>query len=377
MTRPPILRTILAATLAGAAAAALAQPPAPKAAVPRPSFEAEIERITRDAGRLAEEASAFRWTMFAGASDFEIDFDSDAPSFAFIAREFGSTREIVKNAPYQADAVNEVVQTLSDGNRIVRRTSTQVARDAYGRTRQEKKGGTVYLFDPIDNKSYALNPDRKTAVRIPRAPSLLAPAAPPAPPTPAPAAIAPPAPPVPPVPPAATAPTPMPSGATPRATERVIVKRSPDGRDIEVAPGRVVVKRQAGDGKDVEDVRVEVIRVGRDGHGAHELTPLPPLSLPLLPRGKGEQKSLGTREFDGVKAEGTMTSHTIPAGEIGNEKPIVVTSERWFSPDLHVVVYATTSDPRTGDTLYRLANLRRGEPPAELFKLPSAYKLRR
>ena len=41
------------------------------------------------------------------------------------------------------------------------------------------------------------------------------------------------------------------------------------------------------------------------------------------------------RDFDGIKAEGTQTTHTIPAGEIGNEKPIVITSERWFSPELH------------------------------------------
>ena len=354
MNRPPLIRTILAAALAGTAAAALAQTPAPKAATPRAPLEAEIERITRDAERLAEQASSFQWNMFADNSSFEIDFDMDAPSFAFIAREFGSTREIVKNAPYQAEAVNEVVQTLSDGNRIVRRTSTSVARDAYGRTRQEKKGGTAYIFDPIDNRSFALNPERKTAVRIPRAPSMMTP-----PPTPS--AIAP-LPPIPPMPPMAAAPTPPPApgqppapGVAPKAQERVIVKRAPDGRN--------------------EDVRVEVIRVGRDGH-PHELTPLPPLALPMLPRGKGEQKSLGTREFEGVKADGTMTSHTIPAGEIGNEKPIVVTSERWFSPELHVVVYAKNSDPRTGDTIYRLANLKRGEPPADLFKVPSDYKVR-
>ena len=47
------------------------------------------------------------------------------------------------------------------------------------------------------------------------------------------------------------------------------------------------------------------------------MPPLPPLMLPTLPRGKGETKTLGTREFDGVKADGTQTTHTIPAGEIG------------------------------------------------------------
>jgi hypothetical protein len=134
-----------------------------------------------------------------------------------------------------------------------------------------------------------------------------------------------------------------------------------------------VIVRRGGEGKD-EDVRIEVVRVGRDAH-THELTPMPtPIAFPILPRGKGEQKPLGTREFDGIKADGTMTSYTIPAGQIGNEKPIVVTSERWFSPELHVVVYAKNSDPRTGDTIYRLANVKRGEPPAELFKVPGGLQ---
>jgi hypothetical protein len=83
---------------------------------------------------------------------------------------------------------------------------------------------------------------------------------------------------------------------------------------------------------------------------------------------------LGTKEFDGITADGTQTTHTIPAGEIGNEKPIVITSERWFSPEYNIVVYAKQSDPRTGDTIYRLANFKRGEPPADLFKVPSDYK---
>ncbi len=70
------------------------------------------------------------------------------------------------------------------------------------------------------------------------------------------------------------------------------------------------------------------------------------------------------------QAQGTQTTYTIPAGEIGNEKPIIVSSERWFSPELHVVVYAKTSDPRAGETTYRLTNIKRGEPPAELFRAP-------
>lgn len=385
MTRLPLARTLVAAALAGGAAAVLAQQPAPPAPRAPAAMASDVDQFARDAERIAreyaEKAASYRWSMLAAAADADIDLDAEGPSFAFIAREFGSGREIVKNAPYTAEAVNEVVQTLADGNRIVRRSATLVARDGYGRTRQERKGGTVYVFDPIDNRSYALNPERKTAVRIPRAPSLMPPpppAAPTPPPAIAPMAI-PPAPAVPPVPQGSGAmspPPPVPPGAAPRATaERVIVKRSGDGKDIEVTPGRVVVKRSSEDGREIEDVRVEVVRVGRDGP-MHD-TPLPPFALPLLPRGKGETRSIGTREFEGVKADGTMTTHTIPAGEIGNEKPIVITSERWFSPELHVVVYAKNSDPRTGDTIFRLANLKRGEPPPELFRVPADYKIRK
>jgi hypothetical protein len=77
-------------------------------------------------------------------------------------------------------------------------------------------------------------------------------------------------------------------------------------------------RERSGDASaDNEDVRVEVIRIGRGEHAGAipPMPPMPPLMLPIVPRGKGETKSLGSREFDGIKADGTMTSHTIPAGE--------------------------------------------------------------
>ena len=273
-------------------------------------------------------------------------------STAFIANEFGHPREIVKNAPYTAEAITESIQVLPDGNRIVRKSTSLLARDTAGRTRQERKDGHragVYIYDPMEGRSMVLNERTRTATPIPRVPN----------------------PPEPPAPPAPPAPPPPPVGATPGV-------QSVAGGNVEVQPGRVVVRRNrsADGGKDM-DVHVEVVRVGRgDAEGAMPPPPLPPLTLPMLPRGKGETRSLGTREFDGVKAEGTMTSHTIPAGQIGNEKPIVITSERWFSPELFIVVYAKTSDPRAGDTIYRVTNVRRGEPPADLFKVPADYRTR-
>jgi len=174
-------------------AAAGAAPPTTNAA-PLHAGDPELERIieeAREAAAVARDRAADARRVAAAAreraegardeaavalafADVDVDALMLEPSLAFVAGEFGNVREIVKNAPYQAEAINESIQVLPDGNRIVKRRTTLLARDGYGRTRQERKGdggGSVYIFDPIDNKSYALSVDRKVAVRIPRAPA--------------------------------------------------------------------------------------------------------------------------------------------------------------------------------------------------------------
>jgi hypothetical protein len=84
-------------------------------------------------------------------------------------------------------------------------------------------------------------------------------------------------------------------------------------------------------------------------------------------------EQLGTTFMEGVAVEGTRTTVTIPAGQIGNERPIEIVSERWFSPDLKVLVMSKQSDPRFGETTYRLTNLTRNEPPAQLFEIPPEF----
>ena len=66
-------------------------------------------------------------------------------------------------------------------------------------------------------------------------------------------------------------------------------------------------------------------------------------------------------------------THTIPAGYIGNEKPITIVTEHWYSKDLQMTVISKRSDPRFGETIYTLSNIQQSEPNAGLFAVPSDY----
>jgi hypothetical protein len=83
---------------------------------------------------------------------------------------------------------------------------------------------------------------------------------------------------------------------------------------------------------------------------------------------------LGERKLDGETVAGRRIEATIPAGAIGNSKPIQMSAEQWYGKDLQVVVEATYRDPRTGETRYKLSDIERAEPDAKLFKVPDNYR---
>ncbi len=85
---------------------------------------------------------------------------------------------------------------------------------------------------------------------------------------------------------------------------------------------------------------------------------------------------LGTQPIEGVMAKGTRIMHTIPAGAIGNDLPIVITTETWVSQDLKVIVMSKSTDPRMGETTYKLTNLSRAEPDPTLFQIPGDYSVK-
>src|SRR5271167_137946 len=86
-----------------------------------------------------------------------------------------------------------------------------------------------------------------------------------------------------------------------------------------------------------------------------------------------KKESLGTQVINGVSAEGTRVTKTIPAGTIGNDRAIQIVSERWYSPELQIVVKSTHSDPQSGTTTYQVTNIQKSEPAAALFAVPADY----
>jgi hypothetical protein len=98
-------------------------------------------------------------------------------------------------------------------------------------------------------------------------------------------------------------------------------------------------------------------------------------SPPVLPKGAVKTESLGTRRLEGVEAEGVRLTTTVAAGAIGNERPIEIVYERWYSKELELIVFSKYTDPRFGEQTYRLVNVKRDEPDSALFTLPADYKI--
>ena len=88
-------------------------------------------------------------------------------------------------------------------------------------------------------------------------------------------------------------------------------------------------------------------------------------------------ESLGKETIAGVSAEGVRLTTTIPAEAMGNERPIEITRERWFSPELQIVLRSKQDDPRFGVTTYEVTKLDRDNPAHSLFQIPRDYQIRK
>jgi hypothetical protein len=268
---------------------------------------------------------------------------------------------VVKGAPYCADASTEVLQTLMDGNRITKRNDTRICRDNDGRTRQEliNKSPTgevrrVFISDPVSHELWLLNMNGKFAIKLPSLDTL--------PPPPTTGAAAPPE-----------------QQArwrdyAQRVREWARGKRNSDANYAATMPNanphQMASAPQESEG---EKKAIEVTRwMGGAGMAPHMLG----LMNRVPDNAKAQAQTLPSKIIEGVRAEGTMTTWTIEAGAVGNEKPILITREEWRSPELKLLLYSRHADPRNGEHLYRISNLTRNPPAPELFKVPSDYRLK-
>jgi hypothetical protein len=267
----------------------------------------------------------------------------------FVAAAPGPTMQIErfaaaprKGAPYSAEAVNESVQTLADGNRIVNKNTSRMFRDAEGRTRMENtiapgamwvpKDGDfsiTLITDPVAGVHYTLNNREKTATKI-------------------------------------TLPTP---GQMKTMTFTTGDKK--DGKEVKIEQNVVIrhaapgAASGAGAGPMPAHAAGPAVMVfdRREGFHVH------------LPPGGMKTDDLGTQTIEGVLCKGTRETFTIPAGQMGNEREIRIVTERWNSADLGFDVLRKHSDPRSGETTYRVTRIIRADQPKSLFEPPADYKL--
>ncbi len=253
--------------------------------------------------------------LVAGTVDYRIIGGNSMTHF--VTSELSLSRNVVKNAPYSAEAVTKTTQTLADGNQIYREMTAVLYRDSEGRTRREQTltgyipwasspPGQVFqvivINDPVAGVSYTLHPDTRTAI----------------------------------------------------AHEMSNFQSLPMqdvSQGTQGTPG-IYLFSSTGDMTSSGTVPAQYQR--------GEL---------------GEVEVLGTRSIEGVFAEGTRSTIRIPAGSIGNERPIEVVSERWYSSELQMLVMSRHSDPRFGETVYQLKNISLAEPSSDLFEVPSDYDI--
>jgi len=225
---------------------------------------------------------------------------------------------LVEDAPYSASIKNESVQTLADGNRIVHNSTGTVARDSQGRTRQDT------MLPAIGNLS-AANVPHLVFIHDPVAQT----------------------------------------SYTLNLTDKTAHKLPP------IPPTQVGAPDPASS---------DMLFIQTGGPAALP-GPLPPpmvvsrKALPKTEKGQVSTEDLGSQTMEGLYVTGVRTTRTIPAGQIGNEKPITVVTEVWTSPDLKTVVYSKRSDPRMGDQTFQLTNITRSEPDPSLFTVPAEFKL--
>ncbi len=233
------------------------------------------------------------------------------PQARFLGAEAGMPGRVVKNAPFSADIVTESTQTLPDGNHIRQTSTVKVYRDSEGRTRREQSPNLGGLSGGSTMPSLVFIHDPVAGVSM---------------------AL---------------------NTNDKTGTRSTFTPGRGAGRGGPMGMGRGPQARTTPQGEQA------AVRPRRNAANAPNIT----------------TESLGTRSFDGVMAEGRRTTMTIPAGRMGNDLPIQIVTETWYSSELQAVLYQKRTDPRNGETVTQYSNISRAEPSRTLFDAPSDFKV--
>lgn len=228
---------------------------------------------------------------------------------------------VVLGAPFSATITNESVQTLADGNRIAQTNTGTTARDSQGRTRQD----APLPLPPVIGDLLAANAPHLVFLVDPVAQASYI------------------------------------LDVTGKTAQKMpFLPGPPPG--FPATPGPNVT-----------------IRVNGGGPIPPGPLPLPAISMAtaigIADQGPARTENLGSQTMEGVFVTGVRTTRTLPAGQIGNDKPIDIVTEVWTSPDLKTVVYSRRNDPRIGEQTFRLTNIVIGDPDPSLFTIPAGFKI--
>lgn len=224
----------------------------------------------------------------------------------------GAFERIVTGAPFMAESVTEVVQTAVDGSHVKHATTAVVARDTYGRTRFSQN---LSLLLPN-------GPRVLTVIRDPVAGVSYV------------------------------------MDSRESVAQRQPIPTASSGRGIAA-------------GTQTWSPQEAATKVARQSVKSM----LSARSAALAQTIQTDAAALSDEIVEGVTASGSRVSAVVPAGQIGNDRPLTFSSEAWYSPELGIIVMSKISDPVTGDTNFRLTKLRRGEPSPDLFAVPAGYRI--
>lgn len=225
---------------------------------------------------------------------------------------------VVKGAPYSATAITESIQTLGDGNQIIQRNEAAYYRDREGRTRIDQ------TLKSIGKWTVAGDPARIITISDPVAGHYYS--------------------------------------LNPREQTALIDPGGPP-KKIPLSGG----PKKSTPAPDSSD------HPKPKGPKVSDKTKSAPVTTDSSDGRKKE--SLGTKTIEGVSADGMRTTRIIPAGEIGNVRPIEIVDESWYSPELQMLLMTKHNDPRSGETSYRLTNIKRSDPEPSLFEIPPGYRM--